>query len=308
MKTVIVTGANGFVGTHLCRELASQGTHVIAVIKEGTYEQDIRKIGNLEVVYCDLGQMASLDTLIQVSAPIDAFYHLAWQGTAGDMRGDYKAQLNNAEWACDAMCVAHKMNIPRFVFASSIMEYEVFKLMESDIKPPLGTVYSSAKVVANYMLKALAGKLGITYLRALISNIYGVGEMSPRLVNTSIRKLLKGEHCAFSAGEQLYDFIYVSDASRALRMIGELGVDNRTYYIGTEPKPLKEYLAELRDIVAPGIEIGLGELAFNGVTLDYTEFDVKALENDTGFKPKVSFAAGISMTAEWIKENINGRI
>ncbi len=304
MKNVIVTGANGFVGTHLCKELAAEGAHIFAVIMKGTYEEEIRKIGNLDVVYCSLDSISSLKELINTSEPIDAFYHLAWQGTAGDMRGDYKAQLNNAEWACDAMCAAHSMNVPRFVFASSIMEYEVMKMMDIDIQPPLGTVYSSAKVVANYMLKALSGKLGITYLRALISNIYGVGEMSPRLVNTSIRKMLKGEHCAFSAGEQLYDFIYVTDACRALRIIGEKGIANRTYYIGSEPKPLKEYLKELRDRVNPKIEIGLGELEFNGVTLDYTEFDVNALNKDTGFKPELTFAEGIDKTVAWIKENL----
>lgn len=304
MKKAIVTGANGFVGTHLCRELVSQGVRVIAVIKKGTYEDDIRAIDGLEVIYCDLNRISSLEERIGICSGIDVFYHLAWQGTAGDMRGDYKAQLNNAEWACDAMCVAHKMGIPRFVFASSIMEYEVAKLMESDMVPPPGTIYSSAKVAANYMLKALAGKLGVTYLRALISNIYGVGEVSPRLVNTSIRKMLKGEHCAFSAGDQLYDFIYVTDATRALRMIGESGRANRTYYIGSEPKPLKEYLMELRDRVDPSIEIGLGELAFQGVTLDYTEFDIHALAEDTGFEPQISFAEGIDMTMEWIKENL----
>ena len=304
MKNVIVTGANGFVGTHLCAELASKGIRVIAVIKEGTYEDAVRRIDGVEVVYCDLCEISSLRDRIRVTEPIDAFYHLAWQGTAGDMRGDYKAQLNNAEWACDAMCVAHDMQIPRFVFASSIMEYEVGKLMESDICPPVSTIYSSAKVVANYMLKALAGKLGITYLRALISNIYGVGEVSPRLVNTSIRKMLRGEHCAFSAGEQLYDFIYVTDAARALRMIAERGINGRTYYIGSEPKPLKEYLLELRDRVVPSIEIGLGELPFQGVTLQYTEFDVGALKRDTGFCPELSFAEGIDQTIAWIKENM----
>ncbi len=304
MKNVIVTGANGFVGTHLCRELVAEGAHVIAVIMQGTYEGDLQAIDNLEIVYCNLSSISTLDEKLEGALPIDAFYHLAWAGTAGDLRGDYQAQLQNVEWACDAMCVAHKMNIPKFVFASSIMEYEVTKLMESDIKPPVSTIYSSAKVAANYMLKALAGKLGITYLRALISNIYGVGEVSPRLVNTSIRKMLKGEHCAFSAGEQLYDFIYITDAAHALYLIGESGIDNTTYYIGSQPKPLKEYLKELRDRVDPSIEIGLGEIPFQGVTLEYTEFDIYALGRDTGFQPKLSFAEGIDKTIAWIKENL----
>lgn len=82
------------------------------------------------------------------------------------------------------------------------------------------------------MARAIAGSLGIDYIRAVISNIYGAGEKSPRLINTTIRKLLNGEHCAFSAGEQLYDFIYVTDAAKMFAALGDSGKSNKTYYIG----------------------------------------------------------------------------
>ena len=86
--------------------------------------------------------------------------------------------------------------------------------------------------------------------------------------------------------------------------IGEKGVTNRTYYIGSQnPKPLKDFLCELRDQVDPNIEIGLGEIPFNGVSLTYDEFNVYAVKEDTGFVPTVSFAEGIISTIKWIKEN-----
>ena len=154
------------------------------------------------------------------------------------------------------------------------------------------------------MARTIAGSLGVDYIRAVISNIYGPGELSPRLVNTSIRKLLNGEHCAFSAGEQTYDFIYIDDAAKTFVAIGEKGIANRTYYIGSQnPKPLKEFLCELRDQIDPNIEIGLGEIPFNGVSLTYNEFNVHAVKEDTGFVPTVSFAEGIQNTVKWIKEN-----
>ena len=57
----------------------------------------------------------------------------------------------------------------------------------------------------------------------------------------------------------------------------------------------------MRDCVDPEIEIGLGELPFNGVSLTYEEFDIYAVKNDTGFTPKVSFEDGIKNTVAWIK-------
>ena len=304
MKKVIVTGANGFIGTALCRELSNQGISVIAVVRNE--EENISNIENLKglrVVYSDLSEFKNLNEKIS-DRDIDVLYHLAWVGSAGPLRGNAEVQFNNIRYTCDTVEACAKINCKRFVFASSIMEYEIEAVMATDATPGINTLYSSAKVSADYMARTIAGSLGVNYIRAVISNIYGPGELSPRLVNTSIRKLLNGEHCAFSAGEQTYDFIYIDDAAKTFVAIGEKGVANRTYYIGSQnPRPLKEFLCELRDQVDPNIEIGLGEIPFNGVSLTYTEFDIHAVKNDTGFIPSVSFTEGIKNTIEWIKEN-----
>lgn len=304
MRKAIVTGANGFVGTALCRELSNQGISVIAVVRNE--EENISNIENLcglRVVYSDLSEFKNLHEKIS-DRDVDVLYHLAWVGSAGPFRGNAEVQFNNIRYTCDTVEACSKMNCKRFVFASSIMEYEIEAIMATDAIPGLNTLYSSAKVSADYMARTIAGSLGVDYIRAVISNIYGPGELSPRLVNTSIRKLLNGEHCAFSAGEQTYDFIYIDDAAKTFVAIGEKGVTNRTYYIGSQnPKPLKEFLCELRDQVDPNIEIGLGEIPFNGVSLTYNEFNVHAVKDDTGFVPTVSFAEGIKNTIQWIKEN-----
>lgn len=304
MKKVIVTGANGFIGTALCRELSNQGISVIAVVRnEEENISNIENLSGLRVVYSDLSEFKNLHEKIS-DKDVDVLYHLAWVGSAGPLRGNAEVQFNNIRYTCDTVEACSKMNCKRFVFASSIMEYEIEAVMATDATPGINTLYSSAKVSADYMARTIAGSLGVDYIRAVISNIYGPGELSPRLVNTSIRKLLKGEHCAFSAGEQTYDFIYIDDAAKTFVAIGEKGIANRTYYIGSQnPKPLKEFLCELRDQIDPNIEIGLGEIPFNGVSLTYNEFNVHAVKEDTGFVPTVSFAEGIQNTIEWIKEN-----
>ena len=110
------------------------------------------------------------------------------------------------------------------------MEYETEVLMQTQLTPSINSLYCTAKIAADYMARAIAGSLGIDYIRAVISNIYGAGEKSPRLVNTSIRKLLNDERCAFSAGEQMYDFIYVTDAAKMFAALGDSGKKDTTYY------------------------------------------------------------------------------
>lgn len=305
MKKVLVTGANGFVGTALCKELSSQGIRVIAIVRnEEENVAAIKNLPNLSIIYSDLADFKNLASKV-LDRDIDVFYHLAWVGSAGPLRGDSDIQINNVRYTCDTVKACVNMKCKRFVFASSVMEYEIEAVMATDVTPEINTLYSSAKIAADYMARTVAGSVGVEYIRAVISNVYGPGELSPRLINTSIRKLLDGKHCSFSDGEQLYDFIYVDDAAKTFVAIGEKGINNRTYYIGSQnPKPLKEFLCELRDQVDPSIEIGLGEIPYNGVSLSYTEFDVNAVKQDTGFVSKVEFAEGIRRTISWIRGNM----
>lgn len=303
MKKVIVTGANGFIGTAVCKELSEQSVEVIAIVRHP--DEAVATIQNnkgIRIVYSDLSKFGRLADLIP-DRDIDVLYHFAWVGSAGPLRGDADVQLKNVQYTCDTVKACAAMGCKRFVFASSIMEYEIEATMATDATPGTNTLYCSAKVAADYMARTIAGSLGVDYIRAVISNIYGPGELSPRLINTNIRKMLKGEHCAFSAGDQLYDFIYITDAAKTFVAIGDEGKPNRTYYIGSqEPKPLKVFLKELRDCVNPSIEIGLGELPFNGVSLTYKEFDINAVKDDTGFVPEVPFTEGVRNTIVWIKE------
>ncbi|MEY8233922.1 NAD(P)-dependent oxidoreductase [Oscillospiraceae bacterium 50-16] len=302
MKKAIVTGANGFVGSAVVRELSGNGVQVWAVVRnESSNIMPIMNLPNVQIVYCELSEMEQLAQKIP-ERRFDVFYHFAWAGSAGLQRGDYKLQLANARSTCDAVQACHELNAEKFIFAASIMEYECIEMMKTEHVPGMGMMYNSGKVAADFMAKTLAASLGIVYISAIISNIYGPGEHSPRLINTTIRKLLQTEHTAFTPADQQYDFIYIDDAAKAFAVLGKKQVTRTHYYVGnTQTRPLKEFLFLLRNCVDPFAELGIGELPFQGVPLDYSQLDLKALNRDTGFCPAVTFQEGIQRTKEWIE-------
>ena len=305
MKVAVVTGANGFIGKAIVRELLSQNVKVISVVH--TIPQNLTELEGSQVIECDLNHYSEITDQLCELKP-DVFYHLAWKGTAGPLRGNERTQLLNVQGTCDAVRLAKAAGCHKFVFASSIMQYEVDAEIKAMRCPGVNSIYSTAKMTADYMARILASDLGMEYISALISNIYGPGEKSPRLVNSSIRKLLKGEHVSLSSGEQLYDFIFVTDAARMFAGIGTKGVPGRTYYIGNrQPRPLKDFLEELKDAVAPKAILGLGDLPFIGEGLTYEEFDTGLIYREIGIEPEISFIEGIKITKEWIvKEDCNG--
>lgn len=303
MRKVIITGANGFLGAALCKELSSNNVKIIAVVRDkNSNVEAIKELKGLRIVYCDLENFKCLPEMIP-DRDADALYHFAWTGSAGPLRGDINVQVDNIRYTCDLIKTCYKMNCKKFIFAASIMEYEVHAAIRANQKLGVNSLYSIAKASADYMARVLAEEMNVEYFQCVISNVYGPGERSPRLINLSLRNMLNGEHCSFSAGEQMYDFIYIDDAAKVFFAIGERGGSHHTYYIGSsKPRPLKYFLLEMRDQVDPLLSIGLGEIPFDGTSLSYKEFDIGAVKEDTGVVAEVSFSEGICRTIDWIKK------
>lgn len=302
MKTAIVTGANGFVGGALTRELLANGYHVYALDREGCSNNLPLDNEACEFIPCDLADMQSLKARIPAGAA-EIMYHFAWVGSAGPMRADTKMQLQNAQWTVESMRVAKELGCRRFVCAGSIMEHETMAAAYTQgNKPGLGYIYGSGKLVAHTMCMSVAADIGIELVWPEITNAYGVGERSPRLVNTTIQKCIRGEAPQFTAGTQNYDFVYIDDVARAFRLIGENGKPFHEYLIGSSTaRPLRQFLTEMQQAVAPELEFGFGDIPFTGIDLPLSQFDCSQTERDTGFRARISFGEGCKRTFDWWK-------
>ncbi|MCR5755422.1 MAG: NAD(P)-dependent oxidoreductase [Acetatifactor sp.] len=298
MEKVIVAGAGGFIGKNLVTSLIQRGYEVTAL--DIKFDDEMKAMAKC-ISLVDFSKEQLVDALQE---EYSCFYDLAWMGTSGSLRGDYNVQLENARITCEYVELAAKVKCSKFIYASSINEIETYEYLQSnDIQPSAGYIYGTGKLAAHLMAETVAYQNGVGFIPVIITNIYGVGEKSARLIYTSIMKLLKGEHCSFTEGYQTYDFIYISDAINSIIEVAEKGKAFNRYYIGSgEPKPLREFLMKMRDIVSPAAELGLGDIVFKGTNVDYKQFAMKQVEKDTGYVNKISFEEGIRMTADYIRE------
>lgn len=301
IEKALVTGASGFIGKQLISELLNRGKKIIAI--DIKFDDALFKNSDIRCINFTETNFLSLEKQLKGES-VDCIFNLAWIGTSGPTRADYSVQLNNVKLACDYVVLASRIGCKKYIYASSINEMETYEYLQSDgISPGGGYIYGTGKLAAHLMGETVAKLNGIDFIPVIITNIYGAGENSARLINTSIRKLLNKEHCSFTEGYQMYDFIYITDAINSMVEVAEKGKPFNRYYLGSgNPKPLRDFLLEMKDIVDPTAKLGLGELPFNGINIDYNQFKLKKLEEDTGYKNKVCFKEGIQMALDYIRQ------
>ena len=304
MKNIIVSGATGFIGKSVVKELVSNGYNVTALVREPEKEE-VHHIDGASYVKFSL-ENASEDLLKLQGTKYDTFFHFAWAGSAGEARVDYELQMKNVGWTVECLLAAKQLGCERFINSGSIMEKEAYDATFSrGNRPGLSYIYGTAKLACHSICKAQAAKVGIDFINPMITNAYGIGEVSPRMVNTTLRKCINGESPTFTAGTQNYDFVYIDDVARAFRLVGEKGNPFCEYIIGSgQAKQLKEFLLEMKASVAPELEFIFGDIPYTGICQDLSFFDTSDTEKDTGFKAEIGFAEGCKKTYNWLKENM----
>jgi len=301
MEKVIITGADGFVGSYTVKQFLNNGKQVLA-LDMGETARRLEEHPNLKYMQCDISDIKGMLEKIPVGE-YDTFVHFAWAGSAGPARVDYNLQMQNALNTVEVLKAAKELGCTRFVCAGSIMEYEVeFAIHAQESHPGMGYIYAMGKHVAHCMCKAVAANIGIDLLWPMITNAYGVGEISPRFVNTTLRKIINGEPLQFTAATQNYDFVYVSDVAKAFYLVAEKGKPFCEYMIGSgNARPLKEFILEMVEACGPDSKPLFGDIPFTGVNVPLSVFSTDAIKCDCGFVPDVSFAEGTKKTMDWLK-------
>ena len=301
MKEVVITGADGFVGSYTVDHFLKMGKEVLA-LDIGESPRRLTPNDRLKYMQLDVTDTEKLKSVL-CGKEYDTLVHFAWEGSAGPERVNYSLHMKNALSTVEIMTTAKECGIFRFVCAGSIMEKEVAAAVAAQgSKPGMAYIYGMGKMIAHAMCKSVAADIGIELLWPMITNAYGAGEFSPRFVNTTIRKIINHEPLQFTSGTQNYDFVYVSDVAKAFYLVAEKGKPFCEYMIGSgNAKPLREFIREMTDALDPSNPPIFGDVPFTGTDMPLSVFDISDLRNDTGYEPEISFAQGTKITMDWLK-------
>lgn len=296
MNKVIVTGANGFIGSSLIKRLVDENIQVLAIdisfkdsrLPESNFVTKIEM--NLDNEYIMLANL-----------PIDrydAFYHFAWRGVNGIDKADPVIQLANAQMAVRCASVAQKVGCKKFLCAGTVAEQATNSLGHLS-KTNGGMMYGVAKYCTHLMLETYCKNIGMPFVWMQFSNIYGPSNKTGNLIGYTLGQLIAGNEATFGPAQQPYDFVFVDDLLEAIYRIGKNDNKQNCYYIGSgTPRQLKEYLLEVGRAYGKERLIKIGVRPDDGIVYTMEMFDNSALIRDIGEYVSKSFDEGIRYTID----------
>jgi len=305
---VLVTGCTGVTGNALVRYLLAQDLSVTAVIRPSSPRREfLPEHPKLEIVECELG---AYKKLLEIQhTPYQAFFHLAWDGSRGkektDLRNHMPMQLKNAGHVLEAVEICRALGCPVFLATGSQAEYGSGTGVVDEItacRPENG--YGAAKVCAASMASILCKQYGIRFIWARLFSVYGPRDATHSMIDTAVTQLLNGVSPVYTSGEQMWNYLYSSDAAKALSLLAFTETAEGVYCVASQKsRPLKDYIVDLHSVVSQELNPRLGALPSAGNHSARMEVDIHRLIEDTGFYEEYTFQQGVSSVRDWYVRN-----
>lgn len=296
---VLVTGAGGFVGSQVARQLAASGDEVIAMLRPG--ETPSRLEGALAAMTArevDLADAEGVAAMVASERP-EACVHTAWTAEPGkylhsrDNLRLVESSHRLAEALADHGCA-------RFVGVGTNAEYDTRQGWLSESTPVGPTyLYSACKLGLALTLEQLGLLTGMQVAWARLFYLYGPWEDPRRLVSSVTRALLEGREAPCSEGSQVRDFLHVEDVASALVATLRSSATGAVNVGSGQPVTVRAVVEKIgaitgrADLLRPGaVQVKAGEPAF--VCADNTKLKI-----ETGWRPRYTLDEGLEDTVRW---------
>jgi UDP-glucose 4-epimerase len=304
-KEVLVTGAAGFIGSHLVRRLVAEGALVHILLKKGESRWRIQDLlSHLTLWEADLCDLAALQYALSLFNPRIIFHLAAHVDTAQSWDIVPSMIQNNIVGTVNILMALKDTGFDTFVYASSSEEYGDLSspLSEGQREAPISP-YSFSKLsgTAFCQMAAKTFALPITILRLFPT--YGPSQQGSMLIPSAIHDLLLKQEFRMTAGEQRRDFIYVDDVVNAFILIaGSEHTKGEVFNVGSgKPRKVKEIVELIRQYIGDDVSVIRGAIPCRAGEGKECYCDNSKIRQLTNWSPKVSLKEGLRETVAWYK-------
>ena len=307
----LVTGAAGFVGSHLCEALVAAGDDVVGIdCFLDNYGRE-RKLGQIEklrdaptfsLIESEILAL-DLEPLLQ---GVDRIFHLAaLPGVRPSWGRAFADYLEHNVLSTQVLLEACKTTpVDRFVFASSSSVYgdtDVLPMREDGAAATLPhSPYGVTKLAAEHMVRLYHRNFGLPTVSVRYFTVYGPRQRPDMAIQRFLEAAAAGSPISvYGDGSQSRDFTFVADTVEATRRAAETGEPGAVYNVGGGSRvTLKELVATIESV--SGRELEVRYEAGEPGDVRSTEADATLARSALGFSPKTSLEDGIARQWAWI--------
>ncbi len=305
----LVTGAAGFIGSHLSAALLDSGASVTGVDCFTDYYPRSLKDANLATLKDRRGftfvqgALQEMD-LKPLLAGVTHVFHLAAQaGVRKSWGRDFDVYTrNNVEATQRLLDVLAGVPIERFVYASSSSVYgdEVLLPMKEDANLQPLSPYGVSKLAAEHLAHLYWANHGVPAVSLRYFTVYGPRQRPDMAFQRFFTSVQQGKPITvYGDGEQTRDFTFVADTVAATIAAGHQGVPGRVYNIGGGSRVTLNHVLDLISKVT-GKPVAIQREPDQKGDMRHTYADTSAARRDLGFVPRVTLEEGLAKQYRWM--------
>lgn len=308
MKT-IVTGAAGFIGSHLCEELLQRGDTVVGVDCFLDNYQRARKEEQVAGLRVTAGFELIEARILDLDLPalldgVDRVFHLAaLPGVRPSWGGAFESYLMHNVLSTQALLEACRAaGTGRFIYASSSSVYgdtDVLPMHEGAATRPYSP-YGVTKLAAEHMVRLYDRNFGVPTVSARYFTVYGPRQRPDMAIQRFLTAARDGTPIrVFGDGRQSRDFTYVGDIVEGTRRAAETGRAGAVYNLGGGSRvTLEELIAMVEEVT--GTRLQVSREAGKPGDVRCTEADCRAAQQDLDFIPATRLRDGLARHWQWL--------
>jgi len=312
-KKVLVTGSDGFIGSHLVEKLVDEGAVVRAFVCYNSLNSwgwlealPPERLDSIEVFAGDIRDQGRVHAALQ---GMDAVFHLAALiGIPYSYHSPESYVSTNVTGTLNVLLSARAHGLERVLVTSTSEVYGSARYVPIDEAHPLSpqSPYSATKIAADGLAESFHRSFGLPVVIARPFNAYGPRQSARAVIPTIISQLLNGAVVRLGSLHPRRDFNYVEDIARGMIALAECDkAIGMTVNIGSGREISMQELAEgLINIVRPGARI-MTETGRERPAKSEVErllCDNSLIKKLTGWSPSIELEEGLQKTIGWMRD------